>query len=463
MKLNLDGWTNFLSKVGFKNRDKRTAWQVESPPQLLEPDLSALYHGNDVAQRICRGPAQEMTRAGFELNIPGGDVAAVEQALDTMRLLTKLTEALTWARLFGGSVLFVGADDGQDPEMPLNLDNIRSIRFLTVLDRHDLHIRKFYDDPLEANFSEPEIYEVIRARGDSITSSNRVPSGRPIHETRLIRFDGTLTGRRQRRDNDGWADSIFIRLFGVLRGYGATWTTVEALMNDFAQAVIRVKGLADAMSTHGEDVIMKRMELMDTSRGVLRALLLDADNEEFERKPTPMGGVPEILNAWMSRMASAAEMPITLLFGTSPGGMNATGESDERNWFNVVSAMQENNLRPQLERFLTILFNTQDGPTGGVEPAEWSFEFKPLRQNTMAEDAAIRKVAAETDAIYMDRQVLSPDEVANSRFGGDSFTLDTELNNEARALLADFDPAPVPAQGDQDETDDAESTDSGDA
>lgn len=436
MKLRLDGWGNLLSKVGIRGRDKRLSSCPEPPSVLNQQDLENLYHGNDIAHKIVRTPARDMTRKGIDLNIENGDSLPVLQAMETMRAMAKFAEALTWGRLFGGAIMFIGADDGQDPAMPLNMEGIRSIRFITVLDRHDVHIRTFFSNPLLPEFGQPETYEVIRSQEDTLGQGDRVGNRRAIHSSRVIRIDGTLTTRRRRRNRKGWSDSVFVRMFDVLRGYGGTWDTVEVLMADFAQAVFKMKDLGEMMGTHGEDQVMKRLELMDTSRSVLRGILIDAEMEDFERKATPLAGLPEVLREWKARMASAAEMPVTLLFGTSAEGMNATGEGDQSNWFETVAGMQEELLRPGMERFLEILFNTQDGPTNGTEPEVWSFSFPSLEELNDTEEAQIRKITAETDQIYIQNEVVSASEIAESRFGGEKFNTETVLDRETRDLMA---------------------------
>ena len=47
-------------------------------------------------------------------------------------------------------------------------------------------------------------------------------------------------------------------------------------------------------------------------------------------------------------LSSLTNIPQTLLFGRSPAGMNATGESDLENWYNFVERIQKLMLKPNL-------------------------------------------------------------------------------------------------------------------
>ncbi len=446
----LDGWINFLTKMGDENRDKRLASYFGQPRTLnTYPELEALFHGNDLANRICTLPAVEMTREWFELKIdaPDGEEAQktaderaalsqdIQQQLQTLGAQSKITEALTWARLFGGSIVYIGADTGpaDDPELPLDPTSVQAVRFLTVMDRHEVRIVEWDGDPLSPTYGDPLFYEVITS---TTRKGTPLRFGSKIHASRVLHFDGTKTTRRRKRMfNTGWADSIFVKLYDVMRGYGHTWESVETLMADFAQAVIKIKGLAEMMATHGEDKVKARLDLMDTSRSVLRALMLDADFEDYERKPTPLTGLPDLIDRWLYRVASAAGVPITLLFGMSPGGLNATGESDTRFFYDMICTQQEEMLRPQLEKLLRIMLSAAQGPTKGKEPDSWSFDFVPLWQMSDKEKAELRRTQADTDSKYFDMAVLTQDEIAASRFGGDDYSLETSLDLEARNTM----------------------------
>ena len=57
----------------------------------------------------------------------------------------------------------------------------------------------------------------------------------------------------------------------------------------------------------------------------------------------------------MMDVAGAARIPVTKLFGRSPAGMNATGESDMRNYYDYIDGLRENEFRPIIERILPVM------------------------------------------------------------------------------------------------------------
>lgn len=465
-KRNSDGWQNVITGIG-RSRDKRTGGQVISPaPNSSFREFEDLYHADDIAATMANLPSAEMVRNWVTMRVddstsPSDDAIRTENVNDDLEnrlsvskrmdqkvqelgVQAVLFEAMVWARVFGGSLLFLGADDGLDGdpgqlEKPLREDQIESIKFLRVFDRWDVWIQSANTDMTSAHFGEPELYSIRpqTIQGGAL-GTQAAPHTGLVHASRFIRFDGSLTTRRRMIENNGWADSIYTRTAEVLRDYGMAWAGVSHLISDFAQAVFKMKGLRAALASDQEGLIIDRLIQMDLARSLARAVPLDVDEgEEFERKTTPVSGLPELMDRFALRVSTAARMPVSLLLGQSPAGLNATGDSDISFFYDQIKAQQETMLRPKLERLFHLLFLAKDGPTEGVEPENWSFVFNPLWQLDAQEEAQLRKTQAEADEIYIMNQVVTPNEVALSRFGGDAYSPDTTLDTETRAQEGD--------------------------
>lgn len=438
-----DGWESTITGLG-RARDKRSGTRIKYPAvQGSRDQFDDMYHGDDTAATIAELPAREMTRQWITLSVDdsGGDQRTedvddrmltakhVMQALDDVDAQSMFSQAILWSRVHGGALLFLGVDDGvEDLQQPLNIDTIKKLDFLLLFDRWEVQIMQTYTELNSPDFGKPEMY-LVQAQTESgmglgVTSY--------VHASRFIRFDGVRTSRYRMAQNGGWSDSIYTRMIETLQDYGISWHGVAHLLQDFSQAVLKMRGLADAIAQQESTVVLDRMTAMDLCRSVARAIPIDAEDEDFKREPTPMGGLPETLDRLMLRVASAARMPATLLFGQSPAGLNATGESDIQFFYDQVKAAQEEGLRPRLDRLLEIIFASREGPTRGKEPEHWSYDFNPLWQESDTERAAVRKTQAETDAIYLQEGVLDVDEVAMSRFGGDGYSTETVLDMEKR-------------------------------
>jgi phage-related protein (TIGR01555 family) len=244
--------------------------------------------------------------------------------------------------------------------------------------------------------------------------------------------------------NSGWADSVYTSMKETLQDFGISWHSVTHLLQDFSQAVLKMKGLADAIAQQEGNLVLDRMTAMDLCRSVARAVPIDSEDEDFIRVVTPMSGLADVLDRLMLRMAEAGEMPVTLLFGQSPAGLNATGESDIRFFYDGIKASQEETVRPRIDRLLDVLFASKAGPTKGTEPENWSYEFNPLWQETDSQRAETRKAQAEADVMYIENGVLDEEEVAMSRFGGDTYSSETVLDMEKRLAEPEEEDEPPP-------------------
>ncbi|MBP5728160.1 MAG: DUF1073 domain-containing protein, partial [Clostridia bacterium] len=75
----------------------------------------------------------------------------------------------------------------------------------------------------------------------------------------------------------------------------------------------------------------------------------------------------------------------TRLFGRSPQGMNATGESDLRNYYDMIASLQERQLRPALEKLLPVMAVS----CWGRVPDNLEFVFEPVMTTSPAERAEL--------------------------------------------------------------------------
>src|SRR5262249_53791467 len=79
----------------------------------------------------------------------------------------------------------------------------------------------------------------------------------------------------------------------------------------------------------------------------------------------------------------------------------------------------------------TMVFRSKTGPTKGKEPENWSIKFRPLWQLDELQQADVRLKQAQADDIYLRRGVAQPADIATSRFGGDTYSVETHLTAPA--------------------------------
>lgn len=448
----LDAWVNHTTGLGAYGRDKRLTNRFGTTPLDYQTCLD-LWRGEPMAKRIIEIIPNEALREGFEATIANDIDAtkALNQKSQSFGLLGKVKDAYKKQRAYGGAALLVGADDGQSPDQPLRRDQIRKIDFMTVLTPRELQAWWWFNDVGQNGFGEVELYRVntVFSAMGSATAASTIPAGTLVHHSRVIRFEQPVVDRTLLLQNYGWPDSILVPMERELADNDMSWAGAAALLEDFSQGVYKLKGLSEMVDTNddvggdsdtsgndaGTSVIAQRMQMLDYFRSVMRAIVIDKD-DDFERKATPLSGYPEMLQQRALRLASVAGLPVSLLMGQSPAGLNATGDADVRWFFNHVEADREHELKPKVVEALELLMLAKNGPTGGQLPAIWGVTFPSLWQLTDLEKSTLRKTNAEADHIYIEDGVLTSDEVAESRFKDAEYTDAITLNADERAKAA---------------------------
>jgi 2'-5' RNA ligase len=253
-----------------------------------------------------------------------------------------------------------------------------------------------------------------------------------VHHSRVIRFDGAMTDDERKVANLGWSDSELQRVFSELQQFRGAYAATGALLQDSSQGVLKMKKLYENIVADKQDILKKRLELMELSRSVGRSIMIDMEEDYQRVESGVLAGVPLVVDKFMLLLAGAVPMPVTVLMGQSPAGMNATGESDITLWYDTVRDGTTNVLKPRAERLVRMLLLAKDGPTGGVEPKSWSVQFPSLWQPTPSQEQDLRNKQAQTDQVYIDKGVLTPEEVALNRFRSEGWSAETSIDMEVR-------------------------------
>lgn len=417
-----DAWKNEVTGFGTE-RDKSTYGKVVAQGSLSDPTISALYHGDDMAARMVDIVPDEMLREGFgfETKDDGLD-EALNAKFEDLNACAKFADGIRWGRCYGGSVIVIGADDGRDASLPLVPERVRDINYLYVVDRRLLWPASYYTTPGHPKLGQVETYFV--------TSLNAYQSSMvTVHESRLLIFRGSKTGDIERLALASWDLSILQRPFDVLRSFNTGWRAVETMLTDGNQAIFKMTGLAEAISSGNMNLIQKRAGLTDLYRSVMRAMVIDAESDEsFERSAAEFRAIPDVLEKFMLRLAAAAQVPVTILMGQSPAGMNATGESDFRWFYDRIRAQQTTMLAPQIRKLAEIWIRSKAGAR--KMPKSIGVKFPALWTEAPLQAAQTRKAIADGDAVYITNQAILPDEVAIQRFAPGGFGQELILSPE---------------------------------
>lgn len=427
-----DSWMNVLTGLGIRGRDKNASTTYRMECLISYQQLDMLYRGDGMVKRIIELIPQEMMRQGFKVDTDSDD--KILKKIEELNGFQKITNLLIWSRLYGGSIIVMGIDDGREMDEPVDEENIRDIKWLHVFDRYEAFSADgWFEQNLNSpNYGFPNMYTVNDCR-TGITFN--------VHYSRILRVDWSVLPIRLQNMNNGWADSCIQSIYEELKNYSSAFANAGVIVQDFVNGVLSIPDLSLVMASQcNNEQVQNRLNLLNMIKSVLNTTVIDA-NEKYEKMTTNIAGLSDLLDRFAQTLSSVTGIPVTLLFGQSAAGLHATGDNDVRNFYDMVKTLQESKLKPVLEKLVKYLFLSKYGATNGVEPDNWSIKFVPLWQNTQEQEANIRRTVAETDRIYIETGVLDAAEVAVSRFGGDTWSMNTEIDLVARQN--GFDPEEV--------------------
>jgi phage-related protein (TIGR01555 family) len=379
-------------------------------------ELEAMWRGDDLIARIIERPAEDMVREGWTIETGDpdvdGDIAAEQGAL---KVKDHFRQAIEYQRAYGGGATLIGADDKRNLAEELVPSLVDSVHWLQTFEADRLTAWRWDENLSSPTYGQPLIYRLQQTHGVPVD----------VHRSRLLIFNGRVVSKRHARERSGWGDPVVMRVVEAVEGFKKGWSVGDAIVERFSLPVIRLLDLYSLMETPaGREVAEKRIQALKDAQSVTKMTVLDKE-DEYEAVTVNMAGLTDYLNAKGVRVSGAADIPATLLHGQSPAGMDATGDSDIRGYYDRTHARQEVDVRPNLERVTALQLSAR-----GRAGHRFKITFRPLWQPTSAEQATTRKTNAEAAQILFDMGAVTELEVRRSPVTA-GFNLDPD---ETRAM-----------------------------
>jgi phage-related protein (TIGR01555 family) len=419
-----DGWSNLITGLGASKTAKKKQTRHVFDGLLSEQELDSLYAEDGLAARIVKLLPDDMFREGWEYEFPDIDEIAAKKHADSYKsifenidAMSKLKTAMYWNRLKGGAAILISVADGMEMSEPLNPKRITEFEKLKVLDRTEIDFTniRWQDEPTQKRYGLPVLYPV------KFEVANGVEDIQMVHYTRLIELHGDVLPKRSENtltsEQRFWGVSVLQRAESRLQTLGSSLGSIDQLLQEMSVGKFKFKDLAMLLaSPEGKEVLLRRVEVMDLTRSAFRSQFFDAE-EDFTRDTVNFQGIPDILHIIFMLLAADTGYPITRLFGVSPGGMNSTGESDMRNYYDGVRSFQTSDVYPMILRIVRIISVWLGLP----EPY---IKFLPLQTMNEKEQAELDKLnidkdkaEADTYRVYVEMGVIEPYEVRHLKFG----------------------------------------------
>lgn len=375
-----DSLTSMTSRMG-TDRDK-AATVFYTQPLVPDEQLIAAYRGSWLPRKIVDIPALDSCRKWRNWQAEEAAIEKIEAEEKRLNVKGKVLEAMKKARLFGGAALYIGTGDS-DPSKPLNVERIGvgGIRSLTVILRKHLTAGEIERDPESDLYGKPKSYTLQDRYGRQVI----------IHPSRLVLFNGAMVPDDDYSAQQGWGESVLTATLDAIKNADSTAGNIASLVFEAKIDIIKVPQFSQNIGNSAyEDAVLRRYSLANTIKGINGTLILDSE-EEYESKSASLGGLTDILMAFMQIVSGAADIPVTRLLGQSPAGMNSTGTSDMKNYHDRIQSMQELELSPAMFTLDECLIRSAVGSRDPGVHYVWA----PLEQMSEKEKADIFKTKAD--------------------------------------------------------------------
>ena len=423
---------NAITGLGTK-KDKSEYYSIRHTRQLDETELEALYY-DPLCRRVIDIYAeaavteQPTIKLGEETEDYDGILKSFENYLEEIDFYAYIEEALKLQRIYGGAALFLVLDDGLEPSEPVVPERVRGIADLVPLSRREI----VPHDYNYLNYRKPELYRISTSK--AVTTENDL-NYLLVHNSRVLRLDGLYLPWRQRLLNEGWGQSYLQPFYEVWKRYRGATDGMATMLNEMDLFVHKIPGLASKVTAGNEKALKTRLEANALARSLYGGMALDTE-EEVSFASRSLGGAQEIFDRLTDDLVAAADMPKTLLFGTSPaGGLSESGKYEDKSWAASVERYQTHSLRQPLNQFFQLVLAMPEGPTQGQVPEEWSVHFPPYYSESDSDKAELRSKVANTDKLYVEMGVLTAIEVRKARFSGTEYSIETALQEEEEERL----------------------------
>jgi phage-related protein (TIGR01555 family) len=242
---------------------------------------------------------------------------------------------------------------------------------LLPLDRWlvDPSLTDLVTDQRSLDYGKPKFYTTV---GDT-----PLPPSTRIHHTRFIRFDGVKLPYYQRLSENLWDMSVLEPLWDRLMSFDMTTASTAQLVNRASVRKLFIEKWKETVGTGG-DMLAAQLQAIDFLRFYQQnegISILDA-NDRLESDVYSFTGLDAVLIQMGQQISGALGIPLVRLFGQSPVGLNSTGESDIRNYYDMIKSQQERKFRRPVDNLIEVVAKS----LGIKIPNGFSWFFNPLWQ-----------------------------------------------------------------------------------
>lgn len=357
-------------------------------------------------------------------------LAKIDAELERLNIATTIRTLVIHDQAFGGAHAFfrMRGDDGiKDTPLVAKPYSVRPGDFLGL-------------QPVEAYWVTPNNYNSIDpSKPDFYKPSTWWMLGTEAHATRLRTIISRPVPDMLKPAYSFRGVSMSQLAMPYIDNWLRTRQSVSDIVKQYSISGVKTDLAQSLMPGANQDLAM-RAELINRYRDNRNILFLDMATEEFFQFSTPLSGLDALQAQSQEQQSAVCHIPLIVLLGITPTGLNASSEGEIRVFYDYVRGYQQNVVSSLMNDILQFVQLSLDGQ---LDPSiKW--EWNPLLELTALEMADKHNKDAQTDAVYLQEGVVSPQQVAE-RLNSDSNSMYSGLLSSMTDMsdLADDDIAGI--------------------
>lgn len=344
--------------------------------------------------------AKEMTRKWITFKSSGNSdkktkIEEIEQDFRKFRIKSIFRKAAEHDGFYGMGLVYVDIKGQDDHSLPLVIDEktieVGSLNgFQNVEPMWASPLAYEARDPTNPTFYKPQHWMLIGTNTHSSRLLNFVSREVPDIIKPAYNFGGISMTQLIQPYVDRWLKTV---------------DAVNRLISNFSIIFLQTDMASVLAGEQGTD-LLKRLKLFTLQRDNQGIFVTDKEREMLEQLAVPLSGLSELQAQAQEHMAAPTHLPLVVLTGITPAGLNASSEGEIDVFHNFVHSQQEALFRDHLEKVLRLI---QLNRYGSIDP-DITFDFVSLKELDGRAAAEVRKTAADSAIAYIDAGVIDPEE-----------------------------------------------------
>lgn len=347
--------------------------------------------------------AEEMTRKWIKLKTVGDDdkserIKQLYDALDRFHVRDKFREAAEHDGYFGGGQIYIDVLSPKNVSAWADDNELQSKLFISEKKIPKGSLKGF--QVIEPVWTYPGVYNAQNPLSpDFYKPTEWFVMGKTVHASRMIDFVSRQVPDLLKASYNFRGLSLIQIAEPYVNNWLRTRDSVSDMIHSFSIPVIGTD-MSQVLQGGGAENLLMRLMMFNQCRDNRGAFARDNNKEqpeEVEFVNAPLGGLDTLQAQAQEQMASVSSIPLVKLLGITPNGLNASSDGEIRVFYDYIHSLQQSIFKTPLKRVLDVI---QLSEFGDIDP-DITFEFEPLYEMSAKEKAEIRKIDADTDAVYV--------------------------------------------------------------